>query len=109
MITVLRIEGEGFDLSTGKDLPPGIVLTNGERERVIYLDPAELRKVVELYVNGRKAAADLADPSVDVAPIPAPVVTTKPAPKLPVEAPLPKFERGARGSYSDPDTGTDSV
>jgi len=107
MITVLRIEGEGFDLSTGKDLPPGIVLTNGERERVIYLDPAELRKVVELYINRQKAAAVVtSDPVPAQAHDPLPQVEQKTT-RLPVEMLEPV--RAAHGSYSDPDTGTDSV
>jgi hypothetical protein len=112
MITVLRIEGEGFDLSTGKDLPPGIVLSNGTQECVVFLEPLELRKVVQLYVSGPKEpVVDTASPDLARSPIPLPEVVMRAAPKPPLhtEEPLVKFNRGARGSYSDPDTGTDSV
>jgi hypothetical protein len=102
MIRVTCITGEGFDLNLGKDVLPGILLSNGKREVLVHLSQEEVRKVVELYVDLMQKEVDPIEQkilsSASTEPVLNPIQAKKPAvvaPKLP--------------TYSDPTTGTESV
>jgi hypothetical protein len=53
MITVSRISGESFDLSSGKELPKSLALTNGQREILVVVDDEIIREVIQMEMESR--------------------------------------------------------
>jgi hypothetical protein len=122
MIKVTRIAGESFDFETRKETPKALILSNGKREFVLYVDDdvaeAVLRMMLELDVPV-SAPAKSNGSSTGLA-VPAPRAPVQQGPK-----PTPRmaevshdenvdlsddnsgFEPGE--AYNDPATGAESL
>ena len=97
MIYLSRIVGESLDLQTGQELPPSIVLSNGDQDITLYVGEQEMRQIVAMYVGTTQVQ---------------PVARQQVEEPEPVAAPVKKKETKSkvRGTnYQDPETGTESI
>jgi len=116
MIYVTRIVGESYDLTNGKELPKGLVLSNGQEEILLFVEDHILQSIVRMSQAEAAAApapkkrvleikeevqvADESDVRLNPGLLPEPV-------ELPQEEP--SMDDGPGDDYDDPTTGVSSL
>ena len=106
MIFVARIVGESLDLQNGQELPPAVVLSNGEQELNLYVGEQDMRRLVAMYVGtpkGEERSETMDEPSYSETEL---SVAKRMAPAPQIAAPQAKPKKNR---YVDPESGTESV
>lgn len=102
------IEG-GVDLTTGRELTQGIVVTNGATEITIPVDPEDVQRIVLLYAQG-ESPSPREEFEAALGPVTSPKMTpappaTRPTVLHPVEAPP---APGEQVVFEEPPVSTDT-